>query len=144
MHIIETQRGGYTLSSDPARMDLEAIHRYLSQESYWARGIPRETVARSLQHSICIGIFTPQGEQVAFARVISDCATFAYLCDVYVLEAHRGQGLGKWLVQSVLEHPDLQGLRRWLLFTRDAHGLYRQFGFSGMENPDRVMQITRA
>lgn len=141
--IIEQHRDGYTLSSDPARMDRDAIFSYLSRESYWSQGIDRETVERSLDHSLCFGIFDEAGGQVAFARVISDCATFAYLCDVYVLEAQRGKGLGKWLVQAALEHPDLQGLKRWLLFTRDAHGLYRRFGFEVMESTQRLMHIYR-
>jgi len=116
------------------------IHGFLSRSSYWAAGIPRELVARALRHSTCFGAFDGN-EQVGFARVISDHATFAYVCDVFVLDSHRGRGVGKQLMAAVKSHPDLQGLRRWVLFTRDAHELYRQFGFSEARHPDRLMEI---
>lgn len=132
---------GYELSCDPERMDVSAIHAFLVG-SYWARGIPRELVARSLRGSLCFGLFHG-GEQVAFARVVSDRATFAYLCDVYVLEQHRGCGLGRWLVSQALAHPDLQGVRGFLLATDDAHGLYAQLGFQPVEGSRKFMRIQR-
>lgn len=131
----------YQISSEQARMDVDAIHAFLTR-TYWARGIPRETVARAIAHSTCFGVFA-DGAQVGFARVITDRATFAYLADVYLLEEHRGRGLARRLVQAVLAHPDLQGLRRWLLVTRDAHPLYRQLGFEPVAHPDRMMEIHR-
>jgi GNAT superfamily N-acetyltransferase len=134
----EYQRGEYTISTDPARLDIEAIYGYLSR-SYWAAGRPKETLARAIQNSLCFGVY--QGaEQVGFARVITDYAVFAYLADVYILEEHQGQGLGKWLISVVTSQPELQGLRRWLLATRDAHGLYRQFGFTELGAPERWME----
>jgi len=120
-------------------MDVDAIHRYLSQESYWARGIPREIVDRSIAHSLCFGIF--EGErQVAFARVVSDRATYAYLCDVYVLEEYRGGGVGRWLMEAIDSHPDLQGLRRWGLVTRDAQAFYASLGYAPLPHPERHME----
>lgn len=139
--MVETTRAGYRISTDSAAMDVDAIHAYLTR-SYWAEGIPRETVERSLRGSMCFGLFSDR-EQVGFARVITDGATFAYLCDVYVLEGHRGRGLSKWLMEVVLAHPDLQGLRRFLLATRDAHELYRRYGFTPMPRPERFMEIVR-
>lgn len=130
------------LSSDTAEMDVDAIHAYLAGESYWARGIPREIVARSVQNSVCFGVFDGAA-QVAFARVITDRATFAYLCDVYVLEPYRGRGISKWMMEAIDAHPDLQGLRRWHLLTHDAHGLYAQFGFTAPAIPERHMERTR-
>ena len=122
-------------------MDRAAVHAFLTR-SYWARGVPREVVDRSIDHSLAFGLF--QGSrQIGFARVITDRATFAYLADVYVLDEYRGRGLGKWLISSVLAHPDLQGLRRWSLVTRDAHELYRAFGFRELSNPSRHMEIFR-
>jgi GNAT superfamily N-acetyltransferase len=131
----------YQISNEQARMDVEAIHAFLTR-TYWARGIPRATVERAIAHSLCFGVFH-DGAQVGFARVITDRATFAYLADVYLLEAHRGQGLARRLLQAVLAHPELQGLRRWLLVTRDAHPLYRQHGFEPVAHPDRMMEIHR-
>ncbi len=130
----ESQHAGYLISDDPARLDVAAIHAYLKR-SYWAEGIPRETVARSLAHSLALGIYAPDGAQVGLVRVISDYATFAYLCDVYVLEGHRGLGLSKAALQLLGTHPQLQGLRRLQLVTRDAHGLYTRFGFSPLAQP---------
>jgi len=135
----ELQHAGYLISDDPARLDVDAIHAYLSR-SYWAEGIPREIVARSLANSLGLGIYTTTGEQVGLVRVISDYATFAYLCDVYVLEAHRGRGLSKAAMHALTTHPRLQNLRRQHLVTQDAHGLYRQFGFSLVANPERHME----
>jgi GNAT superfamily N-acetyltransferase len=131
----------YEISTDPARLDLDAIHAFLTQ-SYWSPGIPRATVARAIANSLCFGVFW-QGQQVGFARMVTDKTTFAYLCDVYVLEAHRGHGVSKQLMKQVMEHPDLQGLRRMMLATRDAHGLYAQYGFTALSAPDRIMEIVR-
>jgi len=131
----------YEITSDPARIDVDAAHAFLSR-AYWSRGIPRATVARAIQHSLCFAVLCGN-EQVGFARVITDRATFAYLADVYVLEAHRGQGLSKRLLKVLLAHPDLQGLRRFLLATRDAHGLYAGFGFAAPSAPQLLMEIAR-
>ena len=128
---------GYLLSTDQAEMQVDAIHAFLST-SYWAAGIPHETVARAVANSLCVGAF--QGDaQIGFARVITDRATFAYLADVYVLAAHSGQGLARAMVQRLHDHPDLQGLRRWLLFTRDAHAVYAPLGWSPLPDPTRAM-----
>lgn len=127
------------ITTDRAELDVALIHRFLSQESTWAKGIPLATVQRSLEASLCFGGFLGR-EQVAFARVISDYATFANLVDVFVLPAHRGQGYSKAMMGAVLAHPDLQGLRRFTLATFDAHGLYRQFGFTEPANPQSFME----
>jgi GNAT superfamily N-acetyltransferase len=138
---IELRRGAYRVSTDPALLDPVAIHAYLST-SYWATDIPLELVRRSLEASLNFGLY--QGTtQVGLARVISDYATFAYLCDVYLLPEHRGQGLGVWLMECVMAHPALQGLRRFMLVTADAHELYRRFGFSESTAPGRIMEIVR-
>jgi GNAT superfamily N-acetyltransferase len=128
------------VDTDKSRLDFDAIHEFLSS-SYWAKGIPRDTVQRAIDHSMCFGVYVA-GRQVGFARVITDHATFAYLSDVFVLEAYRGQGLSKLLMNAIVNHPDLQGLRRWTLSTRDAHGLYTQFGFTPLGWPDRFMERT--
>lgn len=138
---MEWRRGSWLVSDDPARLDLDVVHGYLAR-SYWAQGIPRELVRRSLEHSLCFGLYADE-RQVGFARVIGDRATFAYLCDVYVLEEQRGLGLGKFLVACVHAHPELAGLRRWLLVTRDAHGLYERFGWRVTDEPGNHMQIVR-
>lgn len=130
----------YEISTDPGRLQLDAIHAYLAR-SYWSPGVPREVVERAISHSLCFGLYLGSGEQVGFARVVTDRATFAYLADVYVLEAHRGQGLSKRLVATIQAHPQLQGLRRFMLATADAHGLYAQFGFKPLVAPDRMMEI---
>src|SRR5262245_35537518 len=137
----EWKRNQLVVSSDPARQDVEAIHAFLSR-AYWCEHIPREVVARAVRHSLCFGLFDGRN-QVGLARVVTDRATFAYLCDVYVLESHRGRGLGKWLIETVMAHPDLQGLRRFQLVTRDAHGLYSRHGFDTPAHPDRQMEIFR-
>ena len=129
------------LTSNAEEMDVDAIHAYLDGESYWARGIPRETVARAVRNSLCFGVFDGAA-QVAFTRVVTDRATYAYLCDVYVLEPYRGRGIGKRMVQAALAHPELHGLRRWGLATHDAHGLYAQFGFTPLAQPERFMERT--
>jgi GNAT superfamily N-acetyltransferase len=138
----ELRDGDLLVSTDPARLDLDAVHRFLTG-SYWAAGVPREIVARSIEHSICFGAYA-DGRQVGFTRVISDRATFAYVCDVFVLDSHRGRGVGKRLMAAVTTHPELQDLRLWTLFTRDAHGLYRQVGFQEARYPDRLMERRQA
>jgi GNAT superfamily N-acetyltransferase len=134
----EWRRGEYLITTDPARMDLDMIHGYLST-CYWAAGIPREMVARSIAHSLPFGLFAGE-RQIGFARVITDRATFAYIGDVFVLEEFRHRGLAHWLMRVVVEHPELQGLRRWSLATRDAHALYRSVGFTPLSAPERWMQ----
>jgi len=138
---VEHVRGDYTISTDPRCLDAGAVERFLSH-SYWAAGIPPDTLRRSLAGSLCFGLFHG-GEQVGFARVVTDRATFAWLCDVWIEEAHRGAGLGQWLVETVVGHPDLQGLRRFLLATRDAHSLYARCGFRPPVRPDAFMEIHR-
>jgi len=163
---VESRRGEFLVSTDPARLDLDVIHNFLTN-CYWAKAIPREVVARSIEHSLCFGIYDCTGEnsapgaealgakwsraersepeprspQVGFARVVSDFATVAYLGDVFVLESHRGRGLGKWMVECIMQHPALQGLRRWILLTRDAHELYAKSGFTSLKKPDRYMEL---
>lgn len=132
-------RGAFNIFTDPAKADLKAIHQYLSQDSYWAPDIPLETVAKSVKNSLCFSLFAGE-RQIGFARVVTDKATFAYLADVYVLPEFRGKGLSKWLMQCVKEHPDLQGIRRFMLATKDAHGLYTQFGFQ-LSEAGRLMEI---
>ena len=129
----------YEISTDPRRLDVDAIHAFLGA-SYWATGIPRAVVERAIAGSLCFGVYDGTA-QVGFARVVTDRATFAYLADVYILDAHRGFGLAKRLIAAIRAHPELQGLRRWMLATRDAHGLYRQFGFTAAAHPDRLMEI---
>jgi GNAT superfamily N-acetyltransferase len=129
----------YEISTDKTRLDVHRIHRFLSTEAYWSPGVPREVVNRSIENSICFGVYSADGEQVGFARVVTDRATFAWLADVYIEAEHRGDGLGKRLVATVLEHPELQGLRRWMLGTADAHELYRRFGFDGLKDVQRFM-----
>lgn len=135
----EYHRGAFFISTDRTRLDLDVIHGFLA-ESYWAPEIPREVVARSIENSLCFGLY--QGEkQIGFARVISDFATYAFIGDVFVLEPFRGHGLGKWLMQCIIDHPDLQDLRRWSLVTKDAHELYSQFGFHRLTAPERWMEL---
>jgi N-acetylglutamate synthase-like GNAT family acetyltransferase len=132
------RKDGFEISTDPAQIDVAAVHDFLTA-SYWAQGIPRATVERSIQHSLCFGIYREK-QQAGFARVITDRATFAYLADVFVMPEFRGRGLSKWLMECISAHPELQGLRRWSLITRDAHGLYRQFGFQPLSAPERWME----
>ena len=154
---MELRRGEFLLSTDQARLDLNMIHGFLTN-CYWAKGIPREVVARSIEHSLCFGIYhevsgksplLPDAgrngapSQVGFARVISDFATIAYLGDVFVLESHRGRGLSTWMMECIMQHPALQGLRRWILLTRDAHRLYSQFGFTRVKSPASYMELHR-
>lgn len=128
------------ITNDRARMDVALIHRYLSEESYWAKGIPRELVERAIEHSLCFGAFDGDA-QVGFARVITDFATFAYVADVFVVASHRGRGIAKRIMTAIRSHPRLRVLRRWMLVTRDAHGLYAQFGFAPLDMPERHMAI---
>ena len=142
----ELRRGELVVSDDPARLDLDVVHGFLAR-SYWAAGIPRELVERSIAHSLPFGLYEtgPEGErQVGFARVVTDRSTFAYLADVFVIEEFRGRGLASLLMEAILSHPDLQGLRRWSLATRDAHGLYRRFGFTDLAHPERYMERVAA
>jgi GNAT superfamily N-acetyltransferase len=141
--IMEYRRDGFVVSTDRARLDLPAIHVFLAGSSYWAKGVPFETFARSAENSLCFGVYDSAGVQVGFARVISDFATFAYIADVFVLDSYRGHGLGKLLMECIQQHPQLQGLRRWVLTTRDAHGLYEKFGFRSPQFPERYMEILR-
>ncbi len=140
--VMEYRHGDFLISTSRERLDLDVIHGFLTN-CYWARGIPRKIVARSIEHSLCFGIYDGDSRQVGFARVVSDFATVAYLGDVFVLESHRGRGLGKWLMDCVMRHPALQNLRRWILLTRDAHGLYSQFGFTQVKVPERYMELHR-
>ncbi len=133
------ERGEYLITTDPSRLDVVLIHNFLSNESYWAVGRSVEVVKRSLDNSLCFGIYR-KTEQVGFARVVTDFATFAWLADVFVVSEHRGRGLAKWLVEVILTHPDLQGFRRWVLATKDAHSLYAQFGFIPLHRPERWME----
>ncbi len=133
------QRNGFVISTGRELLDLDVIHGFLAA-SYWCKDIPREVVARSIENSLCFGIYADQ-QQVGFARVISDYSTYAYIGDVFVLEAYRGRGLAKWLMECIMRHPQLQGLRRWSLVTGDAHGLYSQFGFTPLQAPERWMEI---
>jgi GNAT superfamily N-acetyltransferase len=140
--VTEHRRGEFLISTDRERLSLDVVHDFLTN-CYWAKGIPRETVARSIERSLCFGIYDGSGAQIGFARVISDFATIAYVGDVFVLETHRGRGLGKWLMQCITEHPALQNLRRWILTTRDAHALYSQVGFTPVKAPERFMELHR-
>jgi GNAT superfamily N-acetyltransferase len=136
--IQEYRRGDFLVSTDRSKLDVDGIHEFLTT-CYWAKGIPKQTVLRSIANSLCFGVYGG-GKQVGFGRVISDFATYAYIGDVFVLEAFRGSGLGKWLMECIVAHPFLHGLRRWTLATRDAHGLYAQFGFTPLQAPARWME----
>jgi len=147
-HPFEALQGTFRVSTDPDLLDLDAIHGFLAT-SYWSPGISRDTVGRALAHSLCFGLYDAarpragdpaRPAQIGFARVVTDRATYAYLCDVFVIDAARGKGLGTWLIETLLAHPDLQGLRRFTLLTRDAHGLYDRFGFKPMPDPSRYME----
>jgi GNAT superfamily N-acetyltransferase len=130
---------GYLVSADKSMLDFEMIYKYLYEESYWAQGIPVETLRKAIESSMCFGVYK-HNIQVGLARLITDKATFAYICDVFILPEHRGIGLSKWLIQNIVEHPELQGLRRWSLATADAHNLYSQFGFTPLTRPERWME----
>lgn|SRR5689334_5732489 len=139
---VECHHEAYTISTDKRKLDLSRIHEFLSRESYWAQGRTIETVRRSIENSLPFGVY--EGDrQIGFARVVTDYATFAWLADVFILPPWRGKGLSKWLVSTILDHPDLQGFRRWMLATSDAHELYRRFGFQEIPEPKRFMEILR-
>ena len=138
---MEISDHGMVFSDDPQKLDLVKIHHYLSTQSYWAQNVPIEVVKRSIDNSLCFGVYNSEGVQIGFARWVTDKSTFAYLADVYIEEVYRGQGLSKKLMSLMLFHKDLQGLRRYMLATQDAHGLYAQFGFKAIEHPDRLMAI---
>jgi GNAT superfamily N-acetyltransferase len=138
--INEWRRDGYLISTNKRLLDVAAIHGFLAR-SYWSMGVPLEVVERAIEHSIAFGLYEEK-RQIGFARVITDRATFAYLADVFILEDFRGRGLGEWLIEAVMSHPELQGLRRWMLITRDAHGLYRKSGFVDLKNPASLMEKT--
>jgi N-acetylglutamate synthase-like GNAT family acetyltransferase len=132
----------YEISTDADRLDVEVIHKFLAEDSYWSLGVPRSTVERAIANSLCFGVYDRAG-QIGFARVVTDRSTFALLADLFILDQHRGKGLSKWLMRCIVEHQDLQGLRRLLLLTSDAHGLYSQFGFEPLGNPSRFMEVLR-
>ena len=134
----EWRQGWYVISTDKSRLDLTLIHNFLTT-SYWAAGIPLEVVRRSIEHSLSFGLYK-EDKQIGYARVITDYATFAYLGDVFILEPFRGQGLSKWLMEVVVTHPELQGFRRWILLTKDAHGLYKKVDFTEVKTPERYME----
>src|SRR3984885_8599692 len=155
--VLEYRRGEFLISTDRELLSLDVVHHFLTN-CYWAKGIPREVVVRSIEHSLCFGVYdggaslrlakdarhgAPEFVQVGFARVVSDFATVANLCDVFVLESHRGRGLSKWMMECITQHPALQNLRRWILLTRDAHGLYSQFGFTPVKSAERYMERHR-
>ena len=135
----EWKRGEYTISTDNNRLDIRIIHDFISNQSYWAQGRPIQTVQRSLDNSLNFGLYK-NNQQIGFARVVTDYATFAWIADVFVLPEYRGQGLSKWLVEVILSHPELQGFRRWVLATKDAHNLYARFGFIPLHRPERWME----
>jgi GNAT superfamily N-acetyltransferase len=150
MKIYEAIKNEFVISTDKSKLDIQFIQNYLSTESYWAKNIPVETVKKSIDGSCCFGLYVnestsaviqtlPAGKQVGFARVVTDYATFGYLADVFVIEKFRGKGLAKWLMEEIMDHADLQGLRRWMLATKDAHGLYVKFGFLPLDKPERIM-----
>lgn len=138
-YVVQWSRGEYAVSCDPAATSLDVVHRYLAHESYWARNIPRSLVATEIANSLCFSLLHLD-TQVGFARVITDRATIAYLGDVFILDEHRGKGLAEWLMECIMSHPDLQGLRRWILLTGDAHGLYEKFGFTAVAAPEKWME----
>ena len=136
----EQTHGGFLISTNKSKLNIGMIHRYLSRESYWAKNIPLQTVKKSIEGSVCFGLYHLQ-KQIGFARVITDGAVFGYIADVFIVEQFRGNGLSKWMMKVILDHPDLQGFRRWMLGTKDAHGLYEQFGFAPLDNPEIYMVL---
>ena len=139
--IFETHRDPFTISTDPNRLDINTIGDFLKR-AYWANTRPRGRTERAIQNSLVFGVYDGD-KQIGLGRVVSDYSVFAYLCDVFIHEEYRAHGLGKWLIQTILEHPDLKEVRRWVLVTHDAHGLYKQFGFSSIEDPEHWMQMFR-
>lgn len=141
MQNLEFRLDGYLISTDREKLDVGMVHEYLSMSSYWARGRPLDVVKRSVENSLCFGLYDSAGNQVGFARVVTDFATFGWLCDVFVLEAGKGKGLGKWLVRTVVECPELKGIKRIMLGTKDAHALYKRYGgFESLKEPERWME----
>ena len=145
MKIYEAGKNKFIISTDKSKLNIQFIHNYLSNESYWAKNIPVNTVKKSINGSCCFGLYINENKnvlaatQIGFARVVTDFATFGYLADVFIVENYRGKGLAKWLVKVIMNHPDLQGLRRWMLATKDAHALYAKFGFLALDKPERIM-----
>ena len=145
MKTYEVQQNNFCISTDKSKLDINIIHNYLCNESYWAKNIPVQIVQQSIEGSCCFGLYVTENsntKQIGFARVITDCATFGYLADVFILESYRGKGLSKWLMQTIMDCPDLQGLRGWMLATKDAHALYEKFGFAMLENTGRIMRLS--
>lgn len=138
----ESTKDDLLISDDPALLDIAVIHDYLSGQSYWAEHVPREIVEKSIANSLCFGLYK-SGKQIGFGRLVTDKATFAYLADVFILEEYRGQGLSKWLMEVIQSHPEVQGLRRWMLMTRDAQGLYEQFGWTVLDEDARTRCMQR-
>jgi GNAT superfamily N-acetyltransferase len=137
---MEIVNGEFTISTDRAKLDMGFIHEYLAKKLYWVPGIPLEKVVTAADHSLNFGVY--HGDRtIGYARIVTDYARVAYLADVFIVEEYRGRGLSKWLMEVIMAHPDLQGLRRWMLHTKDAHGLYAQFGWSAAAKPDRYMEI---
>ena len=137
----DSHKDEFTISTEKQRLNLDVIHKFLSEDSYWARERSIEQTKTAIENSICFGLYDGN-RQIGFARVVSDKATFAYIGDVFVLSEYRGRGLSKWLMQVIVDHPELQGLRRWVLATKDAHGLYEQFEFAQLRYPERWMEMT--
>src|SRR5882757_6049487 len=140
MEAITVTKDDYLITTDKTKLDIGFLHSFLSTEAYWSKGIPLDTVIRAAENSLNFGLFH-QDKQIGYARIISDYSTVCYLGDVFVIRAHRGKGLSKWLMQQVMAHPDLKGLRRWILLTGDAHGLYKQFGWKPIAHPERWMEV---
>lgn len=140
MEDITIYRDKFCISTDKAKLDVDSVHEFLSTKAYWCLNIPKDKVKTAIENSLCFGVYHNE-KQIGLARVISDFSTSAYLCDVYILEEYRGNGLSKWLMQTIMEYPGLQGLRRWMLLTRDAHGLYRQFGWTNIADATKWMEL---
>ena len=138
----EEKKDGFIISTDKSRLDMNVIFDYLSNRSYWAKGIRMDMVKRAAENSICFGVYE-NDKQIGYARVVTDKATIGYIGDVFILKTHRGRGLSKWLMECILKHPELQGFRRWILLTKDAHGLYKQFGFNEPEEPATYMELRK-
>lgn len=140
MNEITAHRDEFSISNDKAKLDIDAIHEFLSTKAYWSLNIPKEKVQTAIQNSLCFGVYHNE-KQIGFARVVSDFSAIAYLGDVFILEEYRGKGLSKWLIENIMKHPNLQGLRRWILLTADAHELYRKFGWTDIEDPTKWMNV---
>jgi GNAT superfamily N-acetyltransferase len=137
--IVEHHEGEFTVSSDPAKLDLALTHHWLANEAYWSKGLPYKVFKRMVEHSLCFGVYHQSGEQVGFGRVVSDYSTFAWLTDIFIIDAYRSKGLSVFLMNCILDHPELKILRRWLLGTDHAHGLYRKFGFGDLDHPENFL-----